>query len=153
MCYDSRRAIQGIEENRLAILGHNWRQNLQLGGPWDFRERLVIMEIWMPLLNTFLRTLVPLLIHIRGMYILNPNVNVVSRVSRAIGMFLHVTIVEIVWFPFTNYVCIRGFGQVCRILTNDSGQRQVRIEEINEDNKIHDSEEPQSQDNNEIVQY
>ncbi|CAN8242289.1 unnamed protein product [Cochlearia groenlandica] len=85
MCYNSRRGIQCIEENRLAILGHNWRQNLRLGGPWDFGERLVIMEIWMPFFNKFLRTHIPLLIQIRGMYILNPNVNVVSRFSRAIG--------------------------------------------------------------------
>lgn len=122
-------------------------------GPWDFAERMLVLQRWSPLMNPPLLIFIPFWIQIRGIPLQFLNQDVAAHIGRAMGQLMDVDYnaeaaarveyvrVRLNWdvehplrfqkhFQFTpgvntllrfRYERLRGFCEVCGMLTHDSG--------------------------------
>ncbi|KFK25483.1 hypothetical protein AALP_AA8G120300 [Arabis alpina] len=97
-------------------------------GSWAFNDRMVIMQQWTPLLNHQALNFIPFWVQIRGIPFQYLNLEVVMHVGRGLDVNQPLRFQRNFQFTLgTNtllrlrYERLRGFCEVCGMLTHDSG--------------------------------
>ncbi|CAA7042889.1 unnamed protein product [Microthlaspi erraticum] len=101
-------------------------------GLWAFAERMVVLQRWTPYMMPDMLNFIPFWIQIRGIPLQFMNQDVIAHIGRAMGLLMDVDynaeaiargINTLLKF---RYERLRGFCEVCGMLSHDSGACLIR---------------------------